>query len=199
MRQHHEEPNKVCATQDRESDASATNLGVVLVAMRALSIPALQQQYQMLFGRPAPTSHRTFLLRRVAWELQARRVGGLSDQATDRLAELADAINPLAEAAIAAGRRRVAKRQGESKPFGDRLPHDVATGRPRHRSIRRPKPGTVIQRVYRGRQIVVWVREDDYEYDGRRYRSLSAIAKAVTGAHWNGWLFFGLTRQRRAV
>ena len=186
MRQHHEEPNKVCATQDRESDASATNLGVELVALRALSIPALQQQYQMLFGRPAPTSHRAFLLRRVAWELQARRVGGLSTAATDRLAELADALNPLAEAAIAAGRR--------SHSNALSIP-----AKPRHRSIRRPKPGTVIQRVYRGLQIVVRVREDDYEYDGRRYRSLSAIAKAITGAHWNGWLFFGLTRQRRAV
>ena len=176
----------MCATQTKESDESAVNLGAELAALRTLSIPGLQQYYETLFGQPAPTTHRGFLLRRVAWEIQASRAGGLSAEATDRLAELADAINPLAEAVITAGRR------GHSKPR-------PTAAKPRHRSVRRPQPGTVIERVYRGRQILVRVREDDFEFDGKRYRTLSAIAKAVTGAHWNGWLFFGLTRQRRAV
>lgn len=131
----------MCATQTKEPDESATDLSVELVVLRTLSIPDLQQHYQTLFGQPAPTTHRAFLLRRVAWELQARRVGGLSADAADRLAELADAINPLAEAVIAADRRAA------SKPSGDPRPHDVGTGKPRRRSIRRPQPGTVIQRV----------------------------------------------------
>ena len=176
----------MCAIQTKESDESAINLSAELVALHTLSIPGLQQYYETLFGRSAPTTHRAFLLRRVAWEVQARRTGDLSAEATDRLAELVDAMNPLAEAVIAASRRSNL--------------NTLSTAAKRcRRSVRRPQPGTMIQRVYRGRQILVRVRESDFEYDGRRYRSLSAIAKVITGAHWNGWLFFGLTRQKRTV
>jgi len=189
--------SKVRATQTMESVEKEADVSAELTALTAMTIPDLQRRYHSLFGRPAPTNHRVFLLRRVAWELQVRWAGGLSDRATERLAELADVINPLTEAVIAASRR------GASKPAGTAMPHDRGASRAcrritRNRSIRRPQSGTVIQRIYQGRRISVHVREDDFEYDGRRYRSLSAIAKAVTGAHWNGWLFFGLTRQKRA-
>jgi hypothetical protein len=70
-------------------------------------------------------------------------------------------------------------------------------GRPARRDLRRPKPGDVFSRFYQGREITVRVLESGYEHDGRRFRSLSAIAQAVTGAHWNGWLFFGVVRQER--
>ena len=53
-------------------------------------------------------------------------------------------------------------------------------------------PGSLLRRTYQGRSILVRVLEDAYEHEGRRFRSLSAIAQAVTGAHWNGRLFFGL-------
>ncbi len=68
---------------------------------------------------------------------------------------------------------------------------------PARRNIRLPKPGDILSRVYKGRQITVRVLESGFEYEGRRFRSLSAIAKAVTGAHWNGLLFFGIVRQER--
>jgi hypothetical protein len=65
------------------------------------------------------------------------------------------------------------------------------------RDIRLPKPGDILCRYYKGLEIRVRVLESGFEYDGRRYRSLSAIAKTVTGAHWNGLLFFGIVRQER--
>ena len=55
-------------------------------------------------------------------------------------------------------------------------------------------PGTVLTRTYRGTHVAVTVLADGFEYAGQTYRSLSAIAKAVTGSHWNGYLFFGLTK-----
>lgn len=55
-----------------------------------------------------------------------------------------------------------------------------------------PIPGTVLAREYRGRLIEVTVLPKGFELDGQVYRSLSAAAKAVTGSHWNGLLFFGL-------
>ncbi len=63
--------------------------------------------------------------------------------------------------------------------------------------LRIPVPGACLSRVYREREHIIRVLDGGFEYAGRRYRSLSAIAKVITGAHWNGMLFFGLTRQRR--
>ncbi len=65
------------------------------------------------------------------------------------------------------------------------------------RDVRLPKPGDVLCRMYKGRQITVRVLESGFEYEGNFFRSLSAIAKAITGAHWNGLLFFGIVRQER--
>lgn len=72
-----------------------------------------------------------------------------------------------------------------------------AMSQERRRDLRLPVPGDVLNRVYKGRAITVRVLASGFDYEGRRYRSLSAIAKAVTGAHWNGLLFFGIVRQER--
>ena len=64
------------------------------------------------------------------------------------------------------------------------------------KDARLPVPGSEITREYRGKQIVVRVLEDGFEYDGRRFRSLSAIACEVTGTRWNGFLFFGLDGEK---
>jgi hypothetical protein len=50
----------------------------------------------------------------------------------------------------------------------------------------------VITRDYKGRKLLVSVLDDGFEFEGRKFRSLSAIAKEVTGSHWNGVHFFGL-------
>jgi Protein of unknown function (DUF2924) len=58
---------------------------------------------------------------------------------------------------------------------------------------RLPTPGTTITREYRGDRLEVKVLATGFEYEGEVYKSLSAVAKAVTGQHWNGYYFFGLT------
>ena len=65
------------------------------------------------------------------------------------------------------------------------------------RDINMPIAGTVLTRVYKGHEIRVVTLDDGFEYDGRVYGSLTAVAKAVTGQHWNGKLFFGLTKRKR--
>jgi hypothetical protein len=62
----------------------------------------------------------------------------------------------------------------------------------RRRDPDRLLPGTELQRQWQGVEHVVRVREHDFEYNGRSYRSLSAVARAITETRWNGWLFFGL-------
>ena len=61
-----------------------------------------------------------------------------------------------------------------------------------------PKTGTTLVRQWRGRTHKVLVCEGGFEYEGQRYRSLSVIAKRITGAHWSGPRFFGLTNNARA-
>jgi hypothetical protein len=62
----------------------------------------------------------------------------------------------------------------------------------RRRDPGRPIAGTQLRRQWRGIEHVVTVREHDFEYGGRPYRSLSAVARAIAGSRWNGWTFFGL-------
>lgn len=60
----------------------------------------------------------------------------------------------------------------------------------------RPVSGTVLLREWQGVEHRVTVRDADYEYQGRPYKSLSAVARAIAGSRWNGWVFFGLKRGR---
>jgi Protein of unknown function (DUF2924) len=68
----------------------------------------------------------------------------------------------------------------------------------RRRDPGRPLPGTELRRQWQGIEHVVRVREHDFEYEGRPYRSLSAVARAIAGSQWNGWTFFGLRRNGTA-
>ena len=65
------------------------------------------------------------------------------------------------------------------------------------RDRRLPLPGTLLVRAFQGRDLVVQVLDDGFAFEGRRYRSLSAIARQVTGSQWNGFAFFGLTRGKK--
>ena len=60
------------------------------------------------------------------------------------------------------------------------------------------KTGASLMRQWRGHTHTVFVREDGFEYEGQRYRSLTVIAAQITGTHWSGPRFFGLTKRARA-
>lgn len=60
---------------------------------------------------------------------------------------------------------------------------------------RGPRPGTIIVRMWHGEKYEVTIRNNGYEYNGQLYRSLTAIAYQITGAHWNGKRFFQLTEE----
>ena len=146
-----------------------------------LTVGQLRDRYAAVFGEPTRSGNRQWLLRRVAWRLQALAEGDLSDRARRRAAELArDADIRL-------------------RPPADRGPAlgaDVrtVTGKVATRSDDRlPIPGGELTRTFKGTEYRVTVLQDGFEYDGTIYRSLSAVATAITGSHWNGYHFFGLT------
>ena len=84
--------------------------------------------------------------------------------------------------------------QGKLDALADQLEPKAA----RRREPGRPIAGTQLRRQWKGVEHVVSVREHDFEYNGRPYRSLSAIAREIAGSRWNGWLVFGLRRNGKA-
>ncbi len=147
-------------------------------ALRQMTPAQLRGKYLEVFGEPSRSGNKDFLCKRLAWRLQSLAEGSLSDRARQRAAELAR------DADI----RMTMPRTPAATP--GMVPHVKAAVPPNGERV--PIPGTVLARQYRGRLIEVTVLPKGFEWEGQIYRSLSAVAQAVTGAHWNGHLFFGL-------
>lgn len=149
--------------------------------LQDMSVSQLARRFEEVFGEQCRSRHRRYLIRRIAWRLQANSEGGLTERARRRAEELADD----AEIRVTPPRARKPK---------EGAPPDTIKIEPA-RDPRLPPPGNWIERDYKGTMIRVLVVADGFEYEGRRYRSLSAIAKAITGSHINGFLFFRLWRK----
>lgn len=145
-------------------------------ALQNLTVSELHKRYAELWKEEARSRNRPYLVRRILWRLQANQEGDLTERARRRAEELAD------EAEV---RTTPPRKLGPRKKPGAR----VASGL---RDARLPPIGTAIVRDYKDSQIVVNVVEDGFEYEGERYKSLSAIANTITGTHTNGFRFFEL-------
>ena len=150
-----------------------------IAALQKMTARELRQRHKELFGEENRSSNRQYLFRRIAWRLQALAEGGLSERARSRAQELAREadirLNPPADL--------------EMPPAPANLA--TATGRIElARDERLPVPGSLLTRVFKGREYHVKVLPNGFEYDGETYRSLSAVAYAITGSHWNGYHFF---------
>ena len=137
-----------------------------LAALKTGTIAELKDQWRSLFAAEAPAHNRRFMENRLAYRLQELACGGLTPATLERLEAL-----------------------GEQLDGGN-----VVLRRIRHDD--KPIAGTRLIREYRGIEHCVTVRQEGYEYQGRPYGSLSAIARAITGTRWNGWAFFGLKNAR---
>ena len=155
-----------------------------IAALGRMTVPQLRAKYLELFREPSRSGNRDFLFKRVSWRIQSLAEGGLSERARRRAEELARDSDI----------RTTVPRSTSTDP--EAAPRTVTRPAPTARD-RLPIPGTVLTRKYRGRQVEVTVLPAGFEYEGQHYRSLSAVAKAVTGSHWNGHLFFGLTSVKR--
>lgn len=153
-------------------------------AFKKMTVGELRQEWMRLYGEASSSRNRDFLWKRLAWRVQERAHGGLSDRAKERILELAPA-----------GFIRACPPRNFEPPTEASAPTRTKT-RP-VRDIRLPSPGTVVTRTWHGRDLRLLVMDDGFELDGVHYQSLSEAARAVTGAHWNGKLFWGLTRRTR--
>jgi hypothetical protein len=148
-----------------------------VAVLQRLSIGQLRQRFAELFGETTHAGNKIWLIKRIAWRLQALAEGDLSERARRRAEELArDAdlrLNPP-----------------RANIPTTTVPEVVATPTPAAVDARLPPPGTILARPYKGQLVQVQVLTDGFAYAGSVYASLSAVAKAVTGSHCNGFLFF---------
>jgi hypothetical protein len=140
-----------------------------LVALKTTSTPDLKKQWRQLFESEPPAFNRRYLESRLAYRIQELAYGGLKPETVRRLEKLGEELDGGSKA----------KRQT--------------------RADSRPISGTRLIREYQGVEHCVTVRDNDFEFQGRPYKSLSAIARAITGTQWNGLTFFGLKNRRRAA
>jgi hypothetical protein len=142
----------------------------------------LRRRYAQVFGEPTRTGNKAWLIKRIAWRLQALAEGDLSERARNRARELAcDADLRLSPPQPTRSRSQAAAEL-------------IAI--PAHRSDPRlPPPGSILVRKYKGQSVQVKVLHQGFEYRGTTFESLSAVAKVITGTHWNGMLFFRLNRK----
>ena len=139
-----------------------------LTALKTTPTPRLKEQWRQLFDSEPPAFNRRYLESRLAYRIQELAYGGLKPETVRRLEKLGEELD--------GGRVNIRKR-----PANDR-----------------PVSGTRLIRDYQGVEHCVTVRDNDFEYQGRPYKSLSAIARAITSTQWNGLAFFGLKSGRRA-
>jgi len=155
---------------------------VEIEKLRREDLGAMRQKYREVFGEETRCRHREHLFRRIAWRLQALSEGDLTERARERAKELARD----------ADLRIIAPRDFftvEGAP--------VRTTRRRPADCRLPLPGTLLQREWKGRTLLVEVLPDGFRFEDQSYPSLSAVALAATGTRWNGLAFFGLIGKGR--
>lgn len=152
-----------------------------VAAMERMTVDQLRAKYADVFGEPTRSRHKEYLIKRIIWRMQANAEGDLSERARQRAMELAND----------ADLRVTPPRAPQPAPDAQERTMTVAAKMPARTDL---MPGTVLQREYKGRTIRVTVLTDGFECEGVRYRSLTAVAQAITGKHWNGFHFFGLRK-----
>jgi hypothetical protein len=151
------------------------NVAREAAALQRLTMPQLRQRYAEVYAETTNAGNRVWLVKRILWRLQALAEGDLSERARQRAQELANdadlRLNPPATLTLP-------------------IPA-IPSPAPRPQADDRlPPPGTILARPYKGRTLQVQVLTDGFAFEGHVYPSLSAVAKAATGSHCNGYLFF---------
>ena len=139
-----------------------------LAALKNTHTADLKAKWRELFDSEPPPFNRRYLESRLAYRIQELAYGGLKPETVRRL-----------------------ERLGEELDGGDKKKRELGFDRDR------PITGTRLLREWQGVEYAVTVTADGFEWQGRPYKSLSAIARAITGTRWNGWVFFGLKNYRR--
>ena len=171
------------------SVSTKMSIEAAIARLAKMTVPQLQQRHAELFGEESHTPHRQYLFRKIAWELQAREEGRLPEEVRQY------ALGIAREAKLGA---RIAQNVARLRS-GIPLDRTATVSVTQTHDSRVPMPGSLIVKEFKNRSIVVTVLDEGFEWEGKRYSSLSAIAQEVTGTKWNGFAFFGLAKEKHAA
>jgi len=166
-----------------------TAIDKLLAALPAMSIGELCRRYRELFGNEPRCRHRQLLVHEIAWKVQADEDGDLPEE----LKQYA-----LAIARNCALRERIGDNAARRRN-GENLGQEVTTSVVTDHDPRLPLPGSLLSKDFKGETYVVKVLDGAFEFADKRYTSLSAVAREITGTKWNGFLFFGLTKEKQGA
>ena len=144
-----------------------------------MTVNELRAKFRETVGYDTHSRNKDFLLRKIAWKLQANVFGDIPDEARRRAVEIADFS-------------RLRIRDTIMPKFNPITIGDSRLKLGNIRDPRLPMTGGLLCKNHNGVKIVVKVLENGFEHDGVEYSSLSAIARKITGTNWNGFKFFGL-------
>lgn len=151
----------------RESAAADASVVAQLAALKRMTVVELKTKWETFFGTPAPNNSRSYLELRLGYRIQELTLGGHSRETRRALDLLADEIEG-----------RIGRKAIIADP-------------------RNPVIGTRLVREWDGVEHTVTVMKDGFDWQGQKFKSLSAVARAITGTQWNGYRFFGLREARR--
>ena len=165
--------------------AERLNVAREVAALKRMTVKQLRGRYSEVFGETSRSGNKDWIWKRIAWRMQANAEGDLAKRAdrirarAEELANDADLrLRPRNISALSPGTTT----ETATVEFSDRVGVLM--------------PGTVLTRQYKGQTITVTVLEKGFEHEGEVYRSLSALAKTITGSHWSGHRFFGLPQKK---
>ena len=146
-----------------------------IMELKENSLEELKAKYQELFAQEPSSSNKVYLWRKIAYRMQELECGNVSEETQGKIQELINKYNPVNNTGIRLNNG-----------------NDEILNRKPNRDRRLPIPGTLITKEYKGKKYELKILEKGFEYNNKTYKSLSAIAKEITRAHWNGYLFFNL-------
>ncbi|TKB07875.1 DUF2924 domain-containing protein [Desulforhopalus sp. IMCC35007] len=155
------------ATGGKNQDRTRNSVLRQMALLQSMSLEQLREKWLDLYGEEPPHYKKQFLIKRLAYRIQELFYGGLSEQANVHLQQAAK------EDPVATVNRRIPEERKSNEAI---------------------LPGTRLVRVWNDRRYEVIVLADGYEFEGRTFRSLSAVAREITGTRWNGKVFFGLKK-----
>ena len=171
-----------------QGTADIKDITATIAELEELSVAGLQAKWFEAFNEAARSRNRTHLIKKLAWRLQEQAEGGLSPEATARIAELVE-TTPTRQRGPRKAKTATTAAATETTTGDTETPAPVA----KERDSRLPNPGTVLRPKYKGREFAITVHEDTFEVEGvGTFKSLSAAAKGATGQVMNGFLWCGL-------
>ncbi len=163
------------------------NVAKEVATLRHMTVSELRDRFQEVFGEDTNARNKQWLIKRIAWKLQANTEGDISERAR----QLAHQIAMQTDIRTSLPRVR-------RTPITETLETATTMISPPPDS-RIPLPGANLVKKYKDRSIQVRVRSDSFEFEGTNYKSLTAIARIVTGQkNINGFHFFGLRKAETA-